>query len=266
MIPVSPKLSVTIITFNEEKNIERCLESVKWADEIVVVDSYSTDRTVEICRRFTDRIYLHQFEGHIEQKNISLSCTAGEWILAVDADEIISEALRAEIKKVLSAPQSFDGFYINRENYYLGERIRHSGWSPDYKIRLFRKEKGIWSGINPHDSIMLKGKVGRLKAPILHYSYPDLSRHFATIDFFTTITAREYFKSGKRCKLSDLLIRPKLAFLKKYFLKCGFLDGIRGIMIAVTTFFYVFLKYAKLWELGIAKNTSHKRGDGTSRR
>lgn len=243
------KLSAVIITFNEEKQIRQCLESVSWVEEIVVVDSFSNDATVEIAKNYTDRIFQNEFKGHIEQKNYALSLSRGGWILAIDADEIVSEDLKNEIHQVIKTPSSYDGYFIKRENHYLGKRINHSGWNPDYKLRLFKKGSGVWGGTNPHDSIILKGKSGYLKSPVIHFSYNNLSEHFSQIDFFTSISASEYFKDKRKCSFYHLLFLPFITLIKKLIFQGAFLDGARGIIISASTVFYQFLKYAKLWEL-----------------
>ncbi len=254
-------LSAVIIALNEENNIKDCLESVSWADEIVVVDSFSSDETANIVKKYTDRFFQKEFKGHIEQKNYALSLANGKWIVSIDADERISDELKNEIKETINSPSPLSGYFIRRENYYLGKKINHSGWNPDCKIRLFRKDKGKWGGRNPHDSVILNGKAGYLKAPIIHLSYNNLERHFSQIDYFTSIGAEEYFQSGKKCRLYHLLFLPFVTLFKKLILKGAFLDGERGVMISLSTVFSEFLKYAKLWELNEKKGAEEKTHD-----
>lgn len=241
------KLSVTIITLNEEHNIRDALESIKWADEIVVVDSGSRDKTVEICREYTDKVFYNPWPGHIEQKNLAIDKASNQWILSIDADERVTPELAGEIKRVLEGP-SVDAYAVPRLVFYLGRWIAHS-WYPDYKVRLFRRDKGKWGGINPHDKVVVDGKVERLKGDLLHYSYKDIAHHVNTMNSFTTISAREYSKLGKKAGPLDLIFKPAGMFLKKYLLKQGFRDGMPGFIIAVSSAYYVFLKYAKLWEM-----------------
>lgn len=252
-LEIVEKLSVTIITLNEEKNIRDALESVKWADEIVVVDSGSSDKTVDICKEYTDKVFFNPWPGHIAQKNFAINKASNIWILSIDADERITPKLAGEIKEVLQFPNA-DAYAEPRHVFYLNRWINHSGWYPDYKVRLFRKDKAKWGGINPHDVVVVNGKVEYLKGDLIHYSYKDISHHVNTINNFTTISAGEYLKLGKRASLWNIVSRPTGTFLKKYILKQGFRDGIPGFIIAVSSAYYVFLKYAKLWELAHTSN------------
>ncbi|MBI4639932.1 MAG: glycosyltransferase family 2 protein [Candidatus Tectomicrobia bacterium] len=243
------KISATIITYNEELNIRDALESVAWADEIVVVDSHSQDITLEICKEYTDRIIQHDWSGHIRQKNFAIDQASFPWILSIDADERISPELKEEIEQLRKIGMSMDGYFIPRKAFYLGRWIRHSGWYPDYKVRLFRKEKGRWSGTNPHDSVKLEGEAGYLKGVIEHYSYRDLAHNLDVINRYSTIGAEELHKLGKRTRWHHLVLNPPLTFLKKYLLKQGYRDGIPGFFIAALTAYSAFCKYAKLWEM-----------------
>jgi glycosyltransferase involved in cell wall biosynthesis len=246
------KLSAVIITYNEEKNIGRCLESVRAvADEIVVVDSYSTDQTEEICRRMNVKFLQHHFEGHIEQKNYALSCAAYPHVLSLDADEVLSEKL---IQAIQAARQSwqFDGYCFNRLTNYCGKWIRHSGWYPDTKLRLWDTRKGRWGGVNPHDRVMLdaKSRVCHLPGDLYHYSYHTIKDHIDQINRFSEIAARAAHGEGRHASLlSDIVLNPLLTFFKKYFLKLGILDGYAGFLIAIHTAYGKFLKYIKLREL-----------------
>jgi glycosyltransferase involved in cell wall biosynthesis len=248
-------ISVSIICFNEEKKIRRCLESVKWADEIVVLDSYSTDNTLEICRHYTDRIFQHEFEGHIQQKNRAIDLCTNDWIFCIDADEVVSAELRGSILGIDINKTVFRGFAVPRKVHYLGKWICHSGWYPDYKIRFFNRQYGRWEGINPHDRIAVKGKVSRLKGDLYHFSYSNVSAHLNQMDKFTGIMADEYERLGKKPSIINLTIRPFYRFIKTYFLKLGFLDGKRGFIISVIASFYVFMKFVKLYEKKINKDS-----------
>ncbi len=244
------KLSVCIITFNEEKNIRKCLESVKWADEIVVVDSCSTDETVQICRQYTDKVIEKKWPGHVKQKQFALEQAMGDWILFLDADERLSKEAAREIKdRVLTGSCSVDGFIFPRQSYYLGRWICHGGWYPDNKLRLVRKGKSAWGGTDPHDKLAIEGQPDRLNGKILHYVYEDISQQLKTVDSFSTISARQWQKAGRKFNFFLILFRPPIRFLEMYLWKLGFLDGMPGFIIAMISSYYVFLKYAKLWEL-----------------
>ncbi len=244
-----PRISATVITHNEEKNIGRCLESITWADEIIVVDSLSTDRTVAICRAYTQNIVQRPWPGHVRQKQFALEQATGDWILSLDADERLSPDARQEIAGELSAgSQEIDGYIFPRHSYYLGRWINHGGWYPDYKLRLIRRGRGRWSGVDPHDKLTVEGKTKTLKAEILHYVYRNLSHQLLTIDSFSDITARQWEEQGARFSAFPLLLKPPAKFLECYLWKKGFLDGLPGFIIAVASSFYIFLKYAKLWE------------------
>lgn len=247
-----PFLSVCIITGNEEKDIARCLESVKFADEIVVVDSFSTDRTVEIASTFTDRVFQHRWMGYIGQKAIARNLARGEWILFVDADEAVSDELRKEIVSTLGAgvSENIAGFDFPRQVWYLHRWIRHGDWYPDAKLRLFRKERGHCCGTEPHERIDVDGDVAHLSAPLLHYTYDDIADQLSTVNRFSTISSKnEKLLSRPTFDLVwRILLHPPFRFFRCYFVKKGFLDGMAGLVIAVTIAFGTFIKYAKVWE------------------
>ena len=243
-----PLISCCIICFNEEANIRRCLESVKWCDEIVIVDSFSTDRTVEICHEYTNHVIQRAWPGYVEQKRFALSQASHEWVLNVDADEEVSPELRQEILAVLHQNHpAVDGFYVPRLVYYLG-RWWWRGWYPGYRLRLFRKAKVRWGGVDPHEKVLLRGQADRLRGPLYHYTYDDISDHMRALNGLTEVSSRELALRGKRTRYSDLLLRPLWRFLRFYLVSGGFRDGIPGLFVAATSAFYVFLKYAKLWE------------------
>lgn len=243
-------ISACITAGNEEKNIRRCLESVKWADEIVVVDSFSRDRTVEICREYTERVYQHEWMGYIGQKNLIKDLARGPWILFIDADEEISTELRDEILADFRTGASvrYAGYAFPRMVRYLGRWIRHGDWYPDIKLRLFRKDRGTCSGREPHDRTTVEGPVRILRGHMHHYTYESIADQIATLNRFTSITADGWSDDGRRFGLTSLLFRPAARFLRGYALKGGFLDGVPGLVIAVTVAFGVFVKYAKFWE------------------
>jgi len=245
-------LSVVVITYNEERNIGRCLDSVKGiADEIVVIDSFSTDRTREVCAGFGARFIEHQFAGHIEQKNFAVGQAAFHHILSLDADEALSERLRDSILRT-KEEWTFRAYRMNRMTSYCGTWIRHGAWYPDRKIRLFDSRAGAWSGRNPHDRFQLTdagARIGNLAGDILHYSYASISDHVRQVDYFTGISANELFTRGKSAGLAHLLFAPPIRFLRDYFYKRGFLDGFYGFVIAMISAHSVFIKYVKLHEL-----------------
>lgn len=240
-------VSCTVICFNEEDNIRAALESVKWCDEIVVVDSFSTDRTLEICREYTAQIHQRPWPGFVEQKAFALSQAHFPWVLNLDADERVSPELRREIQSVLLHPNA-DGYYIPRLVYYLGRWWWRGGWYPDYRLRLFRRDRVVWGGVDPHEKVILHGRSARLQSPMLHYTYRDIAAHLATINFFTGVAARELELRGQRATLADVFLRPLWRFVRFYVMRRGFMEGIAGLFVAQSAAFYVFAKYAKLWE------------------
>jgi len=244
------KISACVITFNEERKIRRCLQSLAWCDELVVVDSFSTDHTVEICREFTDRVYQREWLGYVGQRNTVRELAQHPWILFLDSDEEVSPGLREEILAEFERGHNATiGYEFPRQVYYLGRWIRHGEWYPDVKLRLFRKDCGRTEGQEPHDKVVVTGRVKRLKNAIWHYTYDDLRDHFETLNRFSTITAQQKFVQGGRFKWRDLLFRPPLRFLRGYFLRAGFLDGAHGFLIAIASAYGAYMKYAKLWEL-----------------
>jgi len=244
-------ISVVIITLNEETNIERCLSSVAdIADEIVVLDSISTDRTKEICLKYGVKFIEQPFLGYIEQKNKVLEYSAYPHVLSLDADEAVSEELKSSIKKVKENWQS-DGYYFNRLTNYCGKWIKHTDWYPDQKLRLFDKRKGLWTGINPHDIYTLQPESNQsfLKGDLLHYSFPSIDHHLDIVKKFTSIMALESYKKGKKSGIGSLLFSPTWKFIKSYFICRGFLDGFYGFVIAVISAHATFIKYLKIREL-----------------
>ena len=251
-----PRISVCIVAMNEADNIAACLKSADFADEWIVVDSHSTDTTRELAASSGARVIERDWPGHVAQKNYAIDQAANDWVLCLDADERVSPELRASLLAALDRPDLPDGFEMARRTWYLGRWIRHGGWYPDRKVRLFRRSMGRWGGVDPHDHVQIGGRVVRLEGDILHYSYRSIADHLRTINSFTTIAAREKHAAGRRAGILDLTLRPLGKFLRMYALKLGFLDGRAGFVVAVTGAFYVFLKYAKLWNL-------ERGGDGT---
>jgi glycosyltransferase involved in cell wall biosynthesis len=247
-----PEISVVIITFNEEKNIARCLDSVKGiADDVVVVDSFSTDRTEEICKTKGVRFVQHKFDGHIEQKTWAISQAKFPHILSIDADEAFSDDLKASVLEVKNN-WTKDGYYMNRLTNYCGQWIYYCGWYPDRKLRLWDSRKGKWQGINPHDKYeMNEGDkaTGFLKGDILHYSYDTVADHYKQVENFTNIASKELFKAGKQADLFLIWVSPVIKFIRDYFLKLGFLDGQAGYSISRISAYATYLKYKKLQTL-----------------
>ena len=246
-------VSVYVLTFNNSRTIERCLKSLHWAAELVIVDSFSTDGTFEICRRHTDKAYQQEWKGHRDQYQHAADLTTQDWIMFVDADEDTPPELVEEIRRELEGgAKGVDGFFIYRRTYYLERWIRYGGWNPDGEIRLYRRDKGRWEG-GLHAKIVVDGKVVTLKNQYLHYTYRDISDQIQTIDKYSRIAAQDMVKSREVFSLFKLLFHPPFRFIKEYVFKSGFRDGLPGLIIVVSTMFYVFVKYAKLWELRISK-------------
>ena len=245
-------ISALVLTYNEEANIRRCLSSLSFCREIVVVDSGSTDGTLKIVSEFTDKIVKHELNGFGAQRNIGIDYSSNEWIFWLDADEEVSEKLKDSIDK-LEINTEFAGFLVNRQTRYLGKWIKHSGWYPQYVLRLFNKKHGKCREVSVHESIALEGKTSMLKGDILHYAYRDLAHHIKKINHYTTLLAQQKYAKGKRFNPVKLLLAPPAEFLKKYILKHGFLDGTPGFAIAVTSAYYNFLKELKLLELNKIK-------------
>lgn len=243
------KLSVVIITFNEEENLPRCLESARWADEIVIVDTFSQDRTKEIASRYTDKIYDLKWPGFGPAKQFAMEKASCQWVLSLDADEVVSESLREEIKRITSSADALDGYYLPRLSNFLGKWIRYGGWYPDYVLRLFKKEKGKFADSLVHEQLILNGRSAILKEALLHYTDPDLERYLTKLNRYTTLSAQELFRDDNRAGILDIAVRPLAIFLKMYILKLGFLDGLQGLLLAMFSSFHVLTKYAKLWHL-----------------
>jgi len=242
------KLSAAVITKNEEKKIGDCLDSLSFADEIVVVDCGSTDRTTEIAKSKGAKVVFHEWEGHIGQKNYAISQTTGEWILSLDADERVSARLRGEIQRALLDPRA-DGYAMARLVFYINRWIYHCGWYPARKVRLFKRGKGKWTGENPHDKIELEGQCQNLDGDIYHLSFDTISDHLKTINSFTQIAARERTAKNQKAGFFSIALRPPATFVKMYFLKLGFLDGIPGLILSGLSSYHVFCKYLKISQM-----------------
>jgi len=240
-------LSVVIITLNEEEKIKDCLESIKWADEIIVVDSLSNDKTVDVAKQYTDKIFEREFAGFGEQKNFAISKAQGDWILSIDADERVIPALAEEIKKVM-AESKVHGYLIPIKTYFLGRPMKHCGWWPNYKLRLFKKDSGKMSDSLVHEGITVTGRTCKLKNPLDHYSYTDINEYMEKLERYTSLAADAMLKKGKKFSIFTTLARSFFAFFKIYIIKAGFLDGKEGFILAKLSSYYNFLKHIKLHE------------------
>jgi hypothetical protein len=246
-------LSVCVLACDEEAELTRCLDALAWADEIVVVvDAKSRDGSEKVARERAGRVEVRPYAGDIEQKRGCTELAGNDWVLIVDPDEMVGDALAREIRAVVDGAgpsEGPDGYEVNRATFHLGRWIRHGDFYPDWTLRLFRRSRARWVGQDPHGRVVVEGAVGRLRGEIAHYSYRDLSDQIARIQFFSDQSACAMYTAGRRARMSDLVLRPPARFLRGYLLKRGFLDGTAGFVIAAATAFHVFLKYAKLWEL-----------------
>ena len=242
-------VTVTIITKNEAAGIGDALASVAWADEIVVVDSESTDDTVAIARQYTDRVVVREWPGYVEQKNYAASLATHDWILSLDADERVTPALAEEIASAIASPHSARGYRIPRVTFHLGRWIRTTDWYPDYQLRLYDRRSAEWTGRYVHEAVDVRGPVGRLRGELQHYAYRDIADHLETIDRYTTYAARQMHEDGRRAGILQLVGHPPLAFLRNYIAHGGIRDGSAGLIVSALNSYYVFLKFAKLREL-----------------
>jgi glycosyltransferase involved in cell wall biosynthesis len=239
------KISATIVTLNEERNIARAIESLRCVDEILVVDSGSSDRTREIAARLGARVLQEPWRGYAGQKNFASEKAAHPWILSLDADEMVSEELEADILALKKEGPRFDGYAMPRMAQYLGRWIQHSGWYPDRKVRLFHRDRATWVGKYVHESVQVTGKVGPLDGKLLHFTCDSLSAHLRTLDRYTTLAAEQLRAGRTPVPLRRLILDPPWTFVRTYLLQRGFLDGPQGLAIAWTAALYSFLKYAK---------------------
>ncbi len=239
------KISATIITYNEERNIARAIESLRCVDEILVVDSGSSDRTVELAEKFGARVVESAWPGYANQKNLAAERASHDWILSIDADESLSEALEAEIWKLKKSGPQYDAYTMPRMAQYLGKWIHHSGWHPDRKVRLYHRAKAKWVGEYVHESVEVQGRVGHLDSNLLHFTCSSLSEHLKTMDRYTTLAAEQMLASRRKVTWGRLILEPPWTFFRTYVLKLGFLDGVEGLAIANMAALYNFVKYAK---------------------
>lgn len=260
-------ISGVLITFNEEEKVGAALESLApVCNEIIVVDSFSTDRTLEICRHFTDRVVQRPWPGYREQKQFAAELARCDWVLSLDADERLSRELQSSLKvwkqEETNGPV---GFYLPRITFFMGRWIRHTTWYPDWQLRLFRRSAGRWIGGHVHERVAVDGTVGRLTGHIEHFTYSSLSEYLRQLERFSDLAARDYFERRRTVGLPRLLVYPPLVFFKNYCLKAGFLDGKPGLMVSVLAAISTFFKLARLWELRRAEERKATSGAGADR-
>lgn len=241
-------LSVAIITLNEEQRLSACLESVAWADEVVVCDSGSGDRTIAIAQQHGARTFQDPWRGFAGHKNLAVERCRHSWVFVLDADERMTAALRQEIEGVLADPGALDGYVVPRRNYFLGQWIRGGGWHPDKSLRLFRKERGRFAERPVHESVLVDGRVGTLLSPLEHFTYDSISGFLTRMERYAMLAGDELYAAGRRVRVIDVILRPGWTFLRMYLLQRGFVDGWRGLLLAGLYACYTFAKYARLWE------------------
>jgi glycosyltransferase involved in cell wall biosynthesis len=244
----APRLSVVVITLNEQDRIRECLTSVAWADEIVVVDAGSEDKTVALAREFTDHVLVHPWEGFAAQKNFGIDRATGDWVLSLDADEQVEPALREEIAAALASAAPCAGYRLARRNIMWGRWIRHGRLYPDWQLRLFRRGRGRFVERAVHESVTVDGPVGQLATPLLHHSYRDVGDFLRRADRYSTLAAEEWARGGRPFRVTQLVTAPLGRFLSMYVVHRGFLDGWRGFLLAVLYAYYVLVRSAKIWE------------------
>ena len=241
-------ISVIIITKNEAHHIASCLNSVAWADEIIILDSGSTDETVTICKKYTPHVYLTDWPGFGPQKQRALEKATGEWIFSIDADEVVSQQLEDEIKHAVKSAE-FDGYQVPRLSNFCGKAMHHSGWWPDYTVRLFRKKSGKFSLVPVHEKVHVEGVIGKLKNPLLHDTYETLEEAISKMNQYSSLSAKMLFDEEKKSSLGKALVKTAWSFIRTYFVKAGFLDGKHGLMLAILNSEGTYYKYIKLLEL-----------------
>ena len=244
-----PNVSVTIITLNEAEHVGAAVESASWADEVIVVDSGSTDGTLDAARAKGATVSTRPWTGYVDQKNHAASLARHDWIFSLDADERIPEALAKELRGVLSATPAFNGYRVPRVTFHLGRWFRTTDFYPDYQTRLYDRRHARWQGRHVHESVAVDGPSGQLASELEHFAYRDLRDHLDRINTYSTLAAKQMHESGRRATALDLLVHPPAAFLRNYVLRRGILDGTAGLTLSLVNSYSVFLKFAKLWEL-----------------
>jgi glycosyltransferase involved in cell wall biosynthesis len=256
--PPVPGITATIITLNESANLAGALESVRWADEIVVVDAESTDDTADIARRYTDRVIVRPWSGYVGQKNFAASQASHDWIFSLDADERVTPELAAEVQALVATGPACVGYRMPRVSRYLGRWIRSTDWYPDVQLRLYDRRRARWIGRYVHESVQVEGEVGRLDAELQHHPYRDVSHHLQTVDRYSSLAARQMLEDGRRTSALGVLVRADAAFLRNYLLRGGFRDGAAGLIVSLLNSYYVAMKFVKLWEMQKAQGAGSK--------
>jgi len=252
-------ISAILITLNEEENIEKCLQSIAWVNEIIIVDSGSTDRTKEISKQYTNNFFYSKWDGFGRQKQKALDKSSSDWVLSIDADEVITEELRDEIIKIISSENSSTGYKIPRRSFYMGKFIKHCGWYPDYVTRLALRNDCFFSKDIVHERLILgNGNIGYCKFFIEHFPYKNINHHIEKINKYSELSAIKMFENNQEVSWLKILITPFFGFFRAFFLRLGFLDGLQGLIISLSTGFIGFLKYLKLKEMNLKKHTNAK--------
>src|SRR5690554_1020525 len=242
------KVSCVSIAKNEQNTISRCLDSVGWMDEIIVVDTGSTDHTVEICHQYGVKVFEIKWTGFGNAKRFAVEQASYDWIFSIDCDEVMTSDLQKKIRRILEQPELFEGYCIKRCTYYLGKQINWCGWNHDYPLRLFNRKYGTFNNAIVHESVCLCGRKGRIEEHLLHYSYPDIKTHISKINHYTELGAKRLLEKGKKSSPVAAYEHGLVKFIKMYFIQQGFLDGIEGLILAIVSAFGVHLKYLKLWQ------------------
>ena len=251
MVKNVPKVSAVVIAYNDEPNMHSCLASLDWVDELIVVDSYSTDATAQISRQYTDKVFQYEFQGFGRLRNDAISHATHEWVFSLDTDERSTDVIRDEIRQRLNDGPDADAYFVPRQNYFLGRRIKHCGWYPDYRQpQFFHKGRMHYKEDLVHESFELNGKVGYFQAHVDQYPFRDIDQYLMKMDRYSSLRAKVIQKDGRRFRVHQLVSRPLYTFLKMYVLRLGILDGMPGLILSGLYTYYTFVKYAKLWELG----------------
>lgn len=246
---VRPKISVVVIAYNDEPNIKACLESVTWADELIVVDSFSTDGTTEISHQFTDKVYQHEFQGFGKLRNDAMAHASHDWIFSLDTDERATDEVRLEINRILTAGPTAEAYLIPRRNVFLGRWIKHCGWYPDYRQpQFFHSRHMRYREDLVHESFELDGRLGHFSSYVEQYPFRNVDQYLMKMDRYSSLMAQEMNKRGRRFHVHQLVSHPAFTFIKMYLLRGGFLDGKPGLILSGLYAYYTFVKYAKLWE------------------
>ncbi len=245
------KISAALITYNEQDKIEACLESLEGlCDDIVVLDSYSTDSTVELSRRFTDRVIQEKWHGYTKQKQLATDLAEHDWVLSLDGDEKLSSLLRQELLEWKAQPNDYcDSYKLPRLTFFMGRWIRHTTWYPDWQVRLFRRSRARWQGRNIHEGVTAEGRQRKFSGHLLHYTYSSISEYLVQLENFSSLAAMDYHEVGKKVGVLRLVLSPPSVFLKNYIARAGFMDGIPGLVVSILASVSTFFKYLKLWEL-----------------